>query len=139
MFEIHIFRALPSSDKYCYNIKDKLGEYGKPPPKKPVFSVPRHKNKAVQKSKSYVDLKYPKPVYSPRFRPKGKGEKIAETDELKKTLNGVYPKINITDSDYTETSEDDEDHQNKSKSSLSLWKKVSKNLEDKQRQKVKVS
>ena len=57
-------------------------------------------------------------MYSLRFRPKGKGDKIAEIDELKKTINGVYPKINITVSDYTETSEDDEDHQNKSKSSL---------------------
>ena len=56
VFEFHIFRAVPRSEPYCYNIKDKLGEYGKKPQfqlfskaKKPVLSVFRHKDKPVKK------------------------------------------------------------------------------------------
>ena len=151
MSEIHFFRALPRSEPYCYNIKDKLGNYGKKPQfqlfskaKKPVLSVFRHKDKPVKKSKSYVDLRYPKPVYSPRFRPKGKGNKFTEIDEAKKTQNGLYPHINTAISD-TETSDvrsEDEDKKPTKTFSMkgksSLWKKVSKNVEDEQKKKAEV-
>ena len=151
MSEIYIFRAVPRSEPYCYNIKDKLGEYGKKPQfpnfmkaKRPVLSVFKRKDKPVKKSKSYVDLRYPKPVYSPRFRPKVRGNKFTEIDKIKKTPNGLYPQINNAISD-TETSdvksEDEEKKPTKTfsmKGKPSLWKKVSKNVEDEQKKKVEV-
>jgi len=141
-----LYRGVPLSQSYVYNIKDKLGDYSKKKPqfpifskaKKPLLSVFRQKEKPVRKSKSYVDLRYPKPVYSPRFRPKVRGNKCTEIDEVKQIPNGIYPKINLAVSDTETTDAKSEDEEKKPvtrsvslKGKASLWKKVSKNVEEK--------
>jgi len=144
------------SEKYCYNIKDKLGDYGRKPQisfptfskaKKPVLSAFRHKEKPVKKSKSYVDLRYPKPVYSPRFRQKtrkvsegGGSRTFNEVNELKGIANGCCPRIRISDTETSDVkSEDEEKKPIKTPTSSfrgkSLWKKVSNNVEEEHKKK----
>ena len=155
-FNNQICRPAPKSERYCYNIKDKLGEYGRKSQinfpifskaKKPVLSVFRRKEKPVKKSKSYVDIRYPKPVYSPRFRPKvrknSEGNKLfTEINEVKPIHNGIYPKIHISDTETSDLRSEDEEKKPirapSFKGKASLWKKVSKNVEDESKKKEEV-
>jgi len=148
-----LYQPAPRNERYCYNIKDKLGEYGKKPqmnfplfskPKRPSFSVFRHKDKPVKKAKSYVDIRYPKPVYSPRFRSKirkiSEGNKpMQPNSDIKPVPNGIASKFYVSDTETSDVKSEDEEKKAIKppaiKGKTSLWKKVSKNVEDEQKKK----
>ena len=94
-----------------------------------------------------MDLRYPKPVYSPRFRPKvrknSEGNKLfTEINEVKPIHNGIYPKIHISDTETSDLKSEDEEKKPirapSFKGKASLWKKVSKNVEDESKKKEEV-
>ena len=100
-------------------------------PKRPVLSVFRHKDKSVKKAKSYVDIRYPKPVYSPRFRPKvrkiSEGNKpLKPNSDIKQLPNGIHSKFYISDTETSDVKSEDEEKKVIKPPSIkgkpSLWK-----------------
>ena len=101
------YRPDIQKEKYVYNIKEKMQEFRKikkplnNPLRKPAIMksrllAGRREGNCLRRTKSlnYHDLRYPKPVYSPRFRSKfsKSRERLGQTGEERKNHLGCEVK-----------------------------------------------
>ena len=114
---------LPSTEKYCYNIKEELRDFSGSSKEKRNMNI--FKSSLNTPSQERKDLNRGRPPNSPRYRPKSK---------LKSVVAGSRPRVSqlaVTVSDYDSVSEPEETPlQSTDKPKSGLWKKVSRNIEE---------
>ena len=105
-----LYRPDIQKEKYVYNIKEKMQEFRKikkplnNPLRKPAIMksrllAGRREGNCLRRTKSlnYHDLRYPKPVYSPRFRSKfsKSRERLGQTGEERRNHLGCQVKPSL--------------------------------------------